>query len=66
MYHLKEQSHLKNVSSQYNGIYILAEEVIGKGRFAYVTGLDRYLVSLLLCILIEIYLKNSTEKPNHS
>ena len=35
----------------------MAEEVVGKGRFAYVTGLDRHLVSLFLCIN-----KNSFEK----
>ena len=31
--------------------------MVGKGRFAYVTGLDRYLVSLFLCIN-----RNSFEK----
>ena len=56
MYYLKEQSDLKMYLANIME-YKLAEDVVGKGRFAYVTGLDRYLASLFLCIN-----RNSFEK----
>ena len=54
----------------------LHEEVVGKGRFAYyVTGLDRYLVSLFLCInrnsfekqyrKTKSFMASSKKKPDH-